>query len=89
MGEARPWVSAIGIAYSHDLYNWEEPLDQPIMLPRDGYFDSKGIEPGPNPVVIDKGILLIYNGWGEDNIYKPGGVVFSKEKPTKILKKDK
>ena len=84
-GEARSWISAIGIAYSHDLYHWEEPLDQPVLLPRESYFDSKGIEPGPNPVVIDKGILLIYNGWGEDNIYKPGGVVFSKEKPAEVV----
>lgn len=87
MGEAKPWVSAIGIAYSDDLYHWEEPLDQPIVLPRDGFFDCKGIEPGPNPVLINEGILLIYNGWGEDNIYRPGGVLFSKEKPTMILKR--
>jgi predicted GH43/DUF377 family glycosyl hydrolase len=87
MGEARPWISAIGIAYSNDLYHWEEPLDQPVLLPRDGFFDSQGIEPGPNPVIIDEGILLIYNGWGEDCIYKPGGVLFSKEKPTKVLKR--
>jgi len=87
MGEAKPWVSGIGIAYSDDLYHWEEPLDQPIVLPRDGFFDCKGIEPGPNPVLINEGILLIYNGWGEDNIYRPGGVLFSKEKPTMILKR--
>jgi len=87
MGEHRPWVSAIGIAYSDDLYHWEEPLHQPILLPRDGYFDSKGIEPGPNPTVIDEGILLIYNGWGEDCIYKTGGVLLSKENPTNVLKR--
>ena len=87
MGEVKPWVSAIGIAYSDDLYHWEEPLHQPILLPRDGFFDSQGIEPGPNPIITDEGILLIYNGWGEDCIYKPGGVLFSKEKPTKVLKR--
>ena len=87
MGEAEPWVSAIGIAYSDDLYHWEEPLNQPILLPRDGFFDFQGIEPGPNPVIIDEGILLIYNGWGEDCIYKSGGVLFSKEEPTKAMKR--
>ena len=87
MGEARPWVSAIGIACSDDLYHWEEPLHQPILLPRDGFFDSQGIEPGPNPIITDEGILLIYNGWGEDCIYKTGGVLLSKENPTNVLKR--
>jgi predicted GH43/DUF377 family glycosyl hydrolase len=87
MGEAEPWVSAIGIAYSDDLYHWEEPVQEPVLLPRNGFFDSQGIEPGPNPIVIDEGVLLIYNGWGEDCIYRPAGVLFSKEKPTKVLKR--
>lgn len=34
---------------------------------------------------MDEGVLLVYNGWGEDNIYKPGGVVFSKEKPAEVV----
>ena len=55
------------------------------MLPRESYFDSKEVEPGPNPIVTDKGILLVYNGWGEDNIYKPGGVVFPKEKSAEVV----
>jgi predicted GH43/DUF377 family glycosyl hydrolase len=87
MGEAKPWVSAIGIAYSEDLYHWEEPLHEPVLLPRDGFFDFQGIEPGPNPVLTDEGILLIYNGWGRDCIYKAGGVLFSVEEPTKVLKR--
>jgi len=87
MGEAKPWVSAIGIAYSDDLYHWEEPLHQPILLPRDGFFDSQGIEPGPNPIITDEGILLIYNGWGEGCIYKAGGVLLSKENPTEAMKR--
>lgn len=87
MGEARPWVSAIGIAYSDDLYHWEEPVDEPVLLPRGEFFDSRGIEPGPNPILTDEEILLIYNGWGEDCIYKTGGVLFSKEKPAEALKR--
>ncbi|MEW6481966.1 MAG: family 43 glycosylhydrolase [bacterium] len=87
MGEESPWVTAIGIAYSEDLFFWYEPIDEPILSPRDGYFDSQGVEPGPNPVVIEEGILLIYNGWGKDCIYRPGGVIFSKEDPAKILER--
>jgi len=35
------------------------------MKPREGYFDSWCVEPD-TAVVIDKEILLIYNGWGGD-----------------------
>jgi predicted GH43/DUF377 family glycosyl hydrolase len=87
MGEAKPWVSAIGIAYSDDLYHWEQPQHQPVLLPRDGFFDSQGIEPGPNPVLTQEGILLIYNGWGDDCIYKTGEILFSKENPSRVLKR--
>lgn len=85
MGEKEPWETAIGIAYSDDLINWYEPLDRPIVEPRVGYFDSKGVEPGPTPIIIDEGILLIYNGWCDDCVYQPGGILFSKDDPTKII----
>jgi len=87
MGEERPWTAAIGIAYSDDLFNWYEPSEKPVLTPRRGYFDSKGVEPGPSPVILDEGILLIYNGWADDCIYKPAGVLFSREEPTKVLKR--
>jgi predicted GH43/DUF377 family glycosyl hydrolase len=85
MGEARPWETAIGLAYSDDLLHWHEPLDGPVLLPRQGYFDSKGVEPGPPPLMLDEGILLVYCGWGEDRTYRPGWVLFSKEEPERVL----
>jgi len=85
MGEERPWITAIGMAHSEDLFHWYEPEERPIVLPRENRFDCKGVEPGPTPVIINEGILLVYNGWGEDSIYKPGGLLFSKEELTKIL----
>ncbi len=87
MGEERPWTAAIGVAYSEDLLYWHEPMGEPVIMPRPGYFDSKGVEPGPSPVVLDEGILLIYNGWGGDCIYKPAGVLLSREDPTRVLKR--
>ena len=87
MGEEKPWKTAIGIAYSKDLFYWYEPKDEPIVVPRKGYFDYQGVEPGPNPIVIKEGILFIYNGWGRDSIYKPGGILFSIDKPAKIIKR--
>jgi len=85
MGETKPWETAIGIAHSDDLLHWYEPLDEPVLLQRKGYFDSKGMEPGPPPVILDEGILLVYCGWGEDHTYKPGWVSFSKEEPERVL----
>jgi len=87
MGEEKPWVTAIGIAYSEDLKKWYEPLEKPVLIPRKGYFDSQGVEPGPTPILVNEGILLIYNGWCEDCVYQPGGVIFSKDDPTLILKR--
>ena len=83
-GEMEPWKTRVGIAYSDDLIHWHEPLREPIMRPRAGYFDSKGTEPGA-AVVLEEGILLIYNGWNEELVHKTGWVLFSKEKPTEIL----
>jgi len=87
MGEKEPWKPAIGLAYSDDLINWDEPLSEPVLLPRKGYFDSKGVEPGTNPLVTEEGIFMVYSGWGEDCVYKPGGVVFSKDDPGKLLQR--
>ncbi len=85
MGEAEPWETSIGIAYSDDLLHWHEPLDEPVLRPRPGYFDSKGVEPGPPPVFLDEGILLIYNGWGDDHVNKPGWALFARDDPARLL----
>jgi len=87
MGEERAWIGSIGIAYSEDLFHWYEPLERPILMPREGYFDCTGVEPGPTPAILDEGTLLIYNGWGRDCTYKPAGVLFSREDPTMVLQR--
>ncbi len=46
MGEEKPWVAAIGAAYSDDLFQWHRLSEEPVLLPRDGLFDCKGVEPG-------------------------------------------
>ena len=33
------------------------------MTARPDHFDSLGVEPGPTPILLPEGILLIYNGW--------------------------
>jgi len=78
--------SSIWIAYSDDLLHWKV-APEPVMRPRSGHFDSRGIEPGPPPIVTDRGILLIYNGWNNNITYKVGAVLFSKDDPTQILER--
>jgi len=87
MGETEPWKTAIGLAYSNDLVNWYEPLNEPVLLPREGYFDSQGVEPGSPPLLTKEGIWLIHSGWAEDCVYKVGAVLFSKEDPSVILER--
>ncbi len=88
-GEAEAWNPRIGIAYSKDLLHWKEDPKNPILKPRKGFFDSTGVECGAPPILTEEGILMIYNGWKEDRIYRPGAVLFSKKNPKKILKRSK
>ncbi len=85
MGEGSPWRTAIGVAFSEDLVHWCEPRGEPVLSPREGYFDTQGVEPGPPPILLKEGILLIYNGWASDCIYKPAAALFSKKDPTQLL----
>jgi predicted GH43/DUF377 family glycosyl hydrolase len=77
--------SNIWIAYSNDLIHWVSP-QEPVMKPREGYFDDSLVEPGPPPIVTEDGIVLIYHGKNKETwAYSLGVVVFSKKDPTKIL----
>jgi predicted GH43/DUF377 family glycosyl hydrolase len=87
-GEKEPWHTAIGVAYSYDLFNWFDASETPIILPRKGYFDSMGVEPGAVSIT-DEGILLFYNGWDKKKVHKTGAVLFSKDDPTKIIGRTK
>jgi predicted GH43/DUF377 family glycosyl hydrolase len=89
LGEKKTWETSIGIAFSEDLIRWKELVDKPVIVPRKGYFDSKGIEPGATPIIMKNGILLIYNGWDEKHVHKTGWVLFSKEDPTKVIERCK
>lgn len=100
----------IFLATSDDLKDWtpieSSPEDKlkpshtngeglkPILGPRPGKFDSHIVEPGPAPIVTDKGIWMIYNsrnGGTEMNpdlpegTYSAGQVLFDKNDPTKVI----
>lgn len=79
-----PGQERIGIAYSPDLLHWEADFSGPVLVPREDSFDRKGLEPGC-ALVTEEGILLIYNSWNWDNIFRPGWALFSKEDPSKLV----
>lgn len=87
-GHSKDWACSIGIASSEgdNFLNWDEPKNtNPIVKPRIGYFDSKGLEPGPPAMIRGNVIELIYNGWNEKSYHQPGVVQFSKDNPTRVL----
>jgi len=81
------------IALSKNLQNWDI-VEKPVLEAREGYFDDFLVEGGPPPVVIDQGILVIYNSakgdigyrdQKESISYAPGFAVFDKNNPTRLI----
>ena len=85
MADAKDRPGQMGVAYSSDLIHWTEALDHPVLSTRPGSFDAKVAEPGPPPILTDRGILLIYNGADDRLVYRTGWVIFDRHDPTKII----
>lgn len=78
-------ANQMGVAYSDDLVHWTESLDHPILGHRQGQFDAKVVEPGPPPVLTEKGILLIYNGADNKLAYRTGWALFDRTDPSRVI----
>jgi predicted GH43/DUF377 family glycosyl hydrolase len=76
----------IWIAHSDNLINWTA-LEEPVLIPREGSFDSRLVESGPQPLMTNRGILLLYNSADEDLVYRPGQALFDAADPTRLLKR--
>jgi len=85
LGDASDSAGKIGVASSDDLLHWTDELDHPVVSTRPAYFDSRVAEPGPPPIMLDEGILLIYNGADDKLVYSTGWVFFDKSDPTKVI----
>ncbi|MDV3308055.1 MAG: glycoside hydrolase family 130 protein [Cyclobacteriaceae bacterium] len=87
-------------ATSDNLIDWtplvtEDGKDfRPIFSPREGMFDSDLVEPGPPPLITDKGILLLYNArnhpeTGDPDLpagtYTAGQILLDPNDPTRVL----
>ncbi len=85
LGEAKDKSGQMGVAESTDFLHWRDALHHPVVATRRGQFDSRVVEPGPPPVVLPQGILLIYNGADDHLVYRTGWVLFDHRDPTRVL----
>ena len=89
----------IHAATSEDLFRWTPVEDEKgelkiVFGPRKGSWDSDLVEPGPPALVIDQGILLIYNSRNvqavgtlelPEHTYSAGQILFAKNDPLKTI----
>ena len=89
------------VAHSDDLLHWRAIADEhakprSIVEARPGKFDSDLVEPGPQALLHDDGILLLYNGvnakqGGDPRLpagnFASGQLLFDKTDPTRVLKR--
>ena len=80
-GDTNIWA-----AHSEDLLHWKA-IEEPVLEPREGYFDSRLVEPGPQPLMTNQGILLLYNGADQNLVYESGQALFDVNDPTKLIKR--
>lgn len=78
-GDTNIWV-----AHSEDLINWNA-IEEPVIKPREGFFDSRLVEPGPQPLMTNRGILLLYNAADQDLVYRPGQALFDANDPSRLI----
>jgi len=80
----------IQAATSDDLVHWDPVLDtdgniKPVLPPRPGLFDSTLAEAGPPSVLTKNGIVLLYNGKGDNGAYSGGQALLDATDPTHVL----
>lgn len=89
----------IFLASSEDLINWiilkdDKGKTKSIFGPRPKKFDSRLVEPGPPAMLIEKGIVLIYNSMNAqanrdtslaEGTYTASQILFDKNDPTKVI----
>jgi beta-1,2-mannosidase len=85
LGTAADKTDQMGLSYSTDLLHWTEATATPVLPRRPGQFDSRVVEPGPPPILTDRGIVLIYNGADDKLVYRTGVAVFDRSDPRKLI----
>ncbi len=78
----------IWAAWSEDptLREWRV-VRRPVLAPRADRFDSSAVEPGPPPVRLPEGIVLVYNGTDGKRRRAVGQALISATDPTRVLRR--
>lgn len=74
-------------AVSLDLKVWAH-IDQPVILPREGHFDSAYVEMGPPPIRTHRGWLVFYHGidrFDNQRTYRLGAALFAIDDPLRQI----
>ena len=74
------WTNDPGLEY------WELVKD-PILSPREGYFDESIVSLGPRPICTADGFLVIYNAFSETLRWSAGQALFSASDPPRLLRR--
>lgn len=88
---AAPRETHIWLASSPDLRAWEiHPY--PVLTARRGHFDDRLVEPGPPPLLVPEGILLIYNAAKTSRnlhgrTFAVGWALFDRHDPSQLLER--
>ena len=92
-------VPEVHLATSDDLQNWT-PIEtddgelKSVMTPREGYYDSWLVEPGPPALITEHGILVIYNAGNDietgdpdipDRMYSAGQALYDVNQPERLI----
>ena len=85
LGTSADKTDQMGLSYSTDLLHWTEATTTPVLPRRAGKFDSRVVEPGPPPILTERGIVLIYNGADDKLVYRTAVAVFDRHDPRKLL----
>ena len=85
LGTSADNTDQMGLLSSKDLLHWTEETKTPVLSRRPGMFDSRVVEPGPSPIVTEKGIALIYNAADDHLVYRTALAVFDPGDPRKVL----
>ena len=85
LGTAADKTDQMGLSFSDDLLHWQEATETPVLPRRPGKFDSRVVEPGPPPILNDRGIVLVYNGADDQLVYRTGVAIFDRADPRKVL----
>lgn len=85
LGTSADHTDQTGLSFSDDLVHWTEATPAPVLPRRPGRFDSRVVEPGPPPILLPEGVVLIYNGADDSLVYRTGIAVFDRKDPRKLL----